>query len=187
MAGRVVFGAGVLLLLAAALGSFLLVRPAEAPSVPVVVALPPSIPDPPLVAEQPEHLSAQLPPGQVAITLPLEPLRNVGGVVERGDHIDLYGFFPPRDDDESARTQLLLSNIRVHDLSQSREGQTILLVMSPQRALLVQGALQIGARPMITVRSPRSIPDQSSPTVLTDTDLVDWVNRQARQGSDRAG
>jgi Flp pilus assembly protein CpaB len=178
MAGRVLFGAGVLLLFVAVFGSFLLLRPAE---MPVTTVLPP----PSTASERPQHVSSQLPAGQVAITVKLEPLRDVGGMIRPGDHVDLYGFFPPQRE-EGATTQLLLRDVSVHDLSSSAEGQAILLTMTPQRALLVQGALQVGARPLITMRSSRPFVEQGT-TQLTDSDLVDWVHRLSIQRPESAG
>ena len=172
MAGRALLGAGILLLGVAAIASVLLIRPAETPS----TTTPTDEIVSPLAAEllRPQ-LSARVPAGEVAIVIKVEPMLGLGGALRPGDHIDLYGFLPPQLGEDRATTQLLLQDAAVRELSSSSDGQSIVFMLPPERALLVQGAINFGVRPFLSIRSAEPNSDPPGLTSLTDSGLRDWM------------
>lgn len=174
MAGRALFGAGIVLLGVAAIASVLLFRPVEAPPMTASTESAPSLPRP-----GGGQLSARVPAGEVAIVVKVEPMLGLGGALRMGDHVDLYGFLPPQLGEDRPTTQLLLSDVNIRDLSSGPDGQSIVLMLPPERALLVQGAINFGVKPFLSIHSMEAS-DPPGLVSLTDPELLAWMGVPTR-------
>jgi len=100
----------------------------------------------------------------------------------------VYGYFPPAGEDEPAATQLLQGDARVREVISSGDAHTLVVALSPQRALFLQAATQLGARPFVSLCSAASGCGPSGRTAaMTDADLVNLLTRRAGSSGDRSG
>jgi len=174
MAGRALLGAGIVLLGVAAIASILLLRPVEAPSMIASTESAPALPEPGR-----GQLSARVPAGEVAIIVKVEPMLGLGGALRPGDHVDLYGFLPPQLGEDRPTTELLLSNVNIRDLFSGPDGQSIVFMLPPERALLVQGAINFGVKPFLSIHA-MDASDAPGLVSLTDPKLLDWMGVPTR-------
>jgi hypothetical protein len=105
----------------------------------------------------------------------------VAGAIRAGDVIDLYAFFPSQLGEGVAVTRVLLRETLVYGVTRDQGTQTLVLAMAPGQAAQMQQALQMGARPLATVRPSRSSAP-AAPTAFADTDYVGWLARLAAGG-----
>ena len=129
-----------------------------------------------LIGTQP-NLSARVPAGQVATALRLSRTEGAAGAIRPGDTIDVYAFFPQRATGGAPSTRVLLREKLVYAATQEMDLQSVTLVMPPQEAVLLQDALQIGARPYATIRSSKGMPVNEAPVVFGDEALAAWIAR----------
>jgi pilus assembly protein CpaB len=114
-------------------------------------------------------LSALLPPGHVAVILPVTELISVGGAVQPHDRVDLIATLavPQANGSQRVVTQALLRNVAVVATGTQTSPQalvlgqnvrqpysTLTLALTPQDALVVQHLLQANVRMALALRRP---------------------------------
>jgi hypothetical protein len=123
------------------------------------------------------NLSARVPAGQVATAIRLSRVESAGGAIRSGDLIDLYSYFPERSTDAGPFTRVLLSDKQVYAAVPDNDSESVTLVVSPDEAILLQNALQIGARPFAVIRSGRGGPPAAAPASISDENLATWITQ----------
>ena len=124
-------------------------------------------------------LSARVPPGQVATALRVSRSEGVAGALRPGDTIDVLAAFADRVSGGSPSTRILMREKLVYAVALEGDIQSVTLVMPPEEALLLQDALQIGARPYLVLRSAAGLGGAEAPSAFGDEALSAWIGRLA--------
>lgn len=104
-------------------------------------------------------LAVKTPPGKRAITVDIDPISAVGGMVRRGDNIDILSTFVLDAKEGGPVTVTLLQNVLVLDIRYGQDDKgnavpgTITFALAPQEAELFLFAKQQG-RVHLTLRTP---------------------------------
>jgi Flp pilus assembly protein CpaB len=122
-------------------------------------------------------LSARVPPGQVATALRVSRSEGVAGALRPGDTIDVLMAFTDRASGVSPTTRVLMREKLVYAVALEGDVQSVTLVMPPEEALLLQDALQVGARPYLVLRSAAGLGGAEAPFALSDEALSAWIGR----------
>jgi Flp pilus assembly protein CpaB len=122
-------------------------------------------------------LAARVPAGQVATAIRFSRVESAGGGLRPGDVIDVYTHFPERALDGGPFTRLLLGSRPVYAAVPDNDFVSVTLVVSPEEAILLQNALQIGARPFAVLRSAKGEPSNSTPVSINDEYLASWIQQ----------
>ncbi|MBM2811120.1 MAG: hypothetical protein HW416_1879 [Chloroflexi bacterium] len=166
MANRVPLIAGIGLMALALLSSIALLATSRSTSVPIATPI-----------DTPEGLASQLGPNQVAVAVRVESVAGLGGVLRRGDRVDLYALMPAQTEGGKVDTRLLLSDVPVYGVAREGELQALTLAIPDDRALLAQEAIQSGAKPFVVLRPSQGASSDANMTAFGDQDLPDWLRR----------
>ncbi|MDD5653594.1 MAG: Flp pilus assembly protein CpaB [Candidatus Omnitrophica bacterium] len=129
----------------------------------------------------PDILSSRIPPGKRAVTIPVDDISAVGGMIQPGDAVDVMGLVsipgPEGKQGENITTLPLFQNIQVlavgNELNPGRPSEkprsNITLALAPQEANIITFMQEYG-KIRLVLRSPGD--KQSAHSVPTDWDTV---------------
>jgi Flp pilus assembly protein CpaB len=129
------------------------------------------------------QLSLRLPPGQVGIVLRLDNLAATGGDLVKGDHVQVYAYFPAASG-AAGDTRELLSDRTILGITREGDATAVTLAVQPDQALSIQNATLAGAKPFVLLRSSAGLAGATIPTTFGSDDLPAWI---ARRGGSIAG
>jgi len=140
------------------------------------------------VSGQELNLSSKIPPGKRAITIPVDNISSVGGMIRPGDHVDIVGSIPiavPGPDGkpvQQSTNMSLFQNVLVLAVGQDfttipgakKEERAvspiITFALSPQEANLITFIQEQGGRIRLILRSPQDT--QVQPAAPASWDMV---------------
>jgi hypothetical protein len=168
LAGGLDLATGALLL-----GGALLVAAALVAAI-VTLSPPPSSPppEPPRQASEPERPATALPPDRVAAVIAIDPTAAVGGATRVGDHVDVLGYFPRWATTNENVTRVLVEDVPILAVDRSGSGIALTVALPQDRALLVQEAQALGAKPFVALRPLDQAAGAIGPATFTDSDLA---------------
>jgi Flp pilus assembly protein CpaB len=124
-------------------------------------------------------LSARVPSGQVATALRVSRSEGVAGVLRPGDTIDVLAAFAARVTGGATVTRVLMREKLVYAVALDSNTLSVTLVMPSEEAILLQDALQVGARPYLVLRSSAGLAGNEAPPVFGNEGLSAWITRLA--------
>ncbi len=136
-------------------------------------------------------LSVKTPPGKRAVTIGVDILSGVGGLVKPGDHVDILGVFAvPGGGDKSVLTMTLLQRVEVlavgTQLSEREDEEeggghaanpaaNVTLALTPQDAQLILFARAAQAQLQLTLRPPADTTAVANLTPTTQETLLGLI------------
>ena len=131
----------------------------------------------------PGSLSSLIAPGSVGMVLRLDRMAAAGGLLTRGDHVDIYATYPGASGGLAPTSRLLLGDVEIFDSSIEGDVQAVTLAIPPQQAIQVQYATSVGAKPFVLLRSSGGRPGLAASTAFSADDLAAWVLSGAAAGA----
>lgn len=135
-----------------------------------------------MVSDSPgSSLATKTPAGKRAITISIDSISAVGGMVSAGDYVDVIGDFPiPQQVQGKTVTQLitvtLFQNILVLDVGGGKATNVVTLALNPQEAAFLNYAQQQG-KIRLLLRPPLETETLVLPPVSVDTFWAEIMHR----------
>lgn len=124
----------------------------------------------------PDRLTRQLPAGQVAFVVRLDRTLDAGGAVQAGDRVDVLAFFSASVTGGEALTRSLVRDSLVLSSVRQSDVQAMTLAVTPDQAVLLQQAEQLGGRQFVVLRPTQGPAPKPSIEAFGDRDLESWLS-----------
>lgn len=113
-----------------------------------------------------------VPVDRVATVLSLDTTAAVAGAARPGDRVDVLGYFPRQVGESENVTRVLVEDVPVLAVDRSAAGIALTIALPQDRALLLQEAQALGAKPLVALRPFGTSPGAIAPSSFSDSDLA---------------